>query len=121
MAQDISDFYIKNSKDPNFVEGKIETNSFIEGVISKIYMILLTNNGDTMDYEFGANIPKYLWSTNFSASSIQEQIKLQFIKYIPELNNTDYKINVYIIPGKVQDIGIININLNVANINILFK
>ncbi len=120
--EDISDIYIKAPGDPDYKEDKLENTTFIDTVISKIYMILLTNKGDIFgDIEFGADIPKYLWKTKFSASSIQDEIYDQFNKYIPELSPSDYKLNVYILPGNIQDIGIIQIDLGVAFVNTLFK
>ena len=122
MRENISDFYIKGNNDPGFINNQIEATSFIDTVISKIYIILLTNKGDVLsDPHFGADITMYLWKTKFPASTIVDNIKSQFSKYIPELSASDYLINVYIIPGTGEDIGIVNINLGIANVNFLYK
>ena len=122
MAQDISDIYIKGTRDPFYNEFKTENVTFIDTVVAKIYMILLTNKGDVFgNPDFGADIPKYLWKTKFPASTIESNIEAQFGLYIPELNVSDYKINVYIMPGNTQDIGVVNIDLGVTNVNTLFK
>jgi hypothetical protein len=123
MAIDITDFYIKDKKDPNFVDTQIEASSFIDTVISKIYMILLTNKGDILgNPNFGADIPKYLWKTKFSSSTITNNIKDQFSLYIPELASSDYKISVVILPGTSgQDIGVISVDLFIDKINVLFR
>ena len=122
MQNNISDFYIKGTNDPGFIDGQIEANSFMDTVISKIYLILLSEKGCCLsDPDFGADITMYLWKTKFPASTISDNIKTQFTKYIPELSSTDYNINVYILPGSVQDLGVINIDLGVASVNLLYK
>jgi hypothetical protein len=122
MARDLSDIYIKGVKDPNFVEDKLENQTFIDTVISKIYMILMTNKGDVLgDENFGADIPKYLWRTKFPSSTIQNEITDQIAVYVPELNPRDYKVNVYILPGKTQDVGVIEVSLGVASAVVLYK
>ena len=120
---DISDLYIKNTKDPNFNPAQIENVTFVDTVMSKIYMILLTNKGDILgNPDFGADIPKYLWKTKFPASTIEAAIRQEFAIYIPELKKEDYKIKCYILPGStLQDIAIIELNLGIASANILFK
>jgi hypothetical protein len=122
MAQDISDLYVKGPNDPGFVPEQMENVTFVDTVVAKIYMILLTNKGDVFgDPDFGADIPKYLWKTKFPASTLQSNIQQQFATYIPELSSGDYKITVYILPGAVQDIGIVNIDLGIASVNTMFK
>lgn len=122
MAKDVSDIYIKGVKDPLFKENVLETNTYIDTVISKIYMILMTNKGDVLgDPNFGADIPTYLWKTRFPASTLQENIIEQFETYIPELSTSDYTINIYILPGTAQDIGVIQIDLGLTSVNVLYK
>lgn len=122
MAQDISDLYIKGSFDPNYDSLRTENVTYIDTVVAKIYMILLTNKGDVFGSpDFGADIPKYLWKTKFPASTIENNIRAQFAQFIPELNVSDYKVRVYIIPGTTSDIGVIEIDLGISSVNILFK
>lgn len=122
MPTDISDFYIRNEKDPAFDENRLENTTFLDTVIAKIQMILMTNKGQVFgNPDFGADIPRYLWKTKFPASTIQANIQEQFALYIPELAISDYKITVYILPGKIQDIGVIQIDLGVGSVSILFR
>lgn len=122
MALDISDLYIKGEKDPNFDQFRTENVTFIDTVVAKIYMILMTNTGDVLGSpDFGADIPKFLWKTQFPASTIENNIRTQFAMYIPELSVADYKINVYILPGKIADVGVITVSLGVTTVNALFK
>jgi hypothetical protein len=120
--EDRSDFYIKGKRDPNYDEQLLENVTFIDTVVAKVQMILMTNKGDVLgDPDFGGDIPMYLWKTRFPASSIQLSLNDQFQKYIPELSPSDYKINVYILPGKLQDIGVINVDLGIVAVNMLYK
>lgn len=122
MPQDLSDIYIKSTKDPGYVENRLENQSFLDTVIAKIYMILMTNKGEVLgDPNFGADVPKYLWKTRFPASTLQNEIIDQITVYVPELNVRDYKVNVYILPGKTQDMGVIEISLGVTSAVILYK
>ena len=122
MAEDISDIYIKSSKDPLFNSSIVENNTVIDVILTKIQMILFTNKGEVIsDPDFGADIPIFLWKTRFPASTIKSDIEEQFAKYIPELSPGDYKINVYILPGSIQDIGIIQIDLGISNFSAVFK
>lgn len=118
---DLKDIYIKNEDNPNYTD-IIETNNILDNIINKIYMILLTNKGDVIsDYDFGADIPKYLWSTTFPADIIKEEIEKQFSEYIPELIKSKYNINVYLYQGKIQDVGVISIDLGADIVNVVFK
>jgi len=122
MAEDISDIYIRSSKDPLFNSNVVENISATDVIMSKIQMILFTNKGEVIsDPDFGADIPMFLWKTRFPASTIKSDIEEQITKYIPELAPGQYKINVYILPGTVQDIGIIQIDLGIANFSAIFK
>lgn len=120
--EDISDFYIKGEGDPLYDENRIENVTFVDTVIAKLYMILLTNKGDVYGApEFGADIPKYLWKTKYPSSTIKTNIEEQITAYIPEISYSDYTVDVYIMPGQTQDIGIVKIDLGIADVNMLYK
>jgi len=122
MAEDISDIYIRSSKDPLFNSGIVENTTSIDVIMSKIQMILFTNKGEVIsDPDFGADIPTFLWKTRFPASAIKSDIEEQFTNYIPELSPGQYKINVYILPGSIQDIGVIQIDLGINNFSAIFR
>jgi len=121
-SEDYKDIYIRGIKDPYYNELEIETITKLDGIISKLYMILFTNKGEVLsDINFGADIPTYLWKTSFPASSIQAEIEEQISLYIPELSPNQYNVRVYIMKGTIQDIGVIEINLGNSNVSVLFK
>lgn len=118
----ISDFYIKGEGDPLYDDTRIENVTFIETVVAKLYMILLTNKGDVYGFpDFGADIPKYLWKTKYPASTIKQNIEEQISLYVTELSEEDYNIDVMILPGNYQDIGVVQIDLGISNVNVLFR
>ena len=119
---DRKDLYIKHESDPGYRDDMIENVTFVDTVIAKIYMILFTNKGEVLgDLDFGADITTYLWSTSFPSSSIKDNITEQIDKYIPELTRNDYTLNVYILKGDIRDIGVIAIDLGIANFVAQFK
>jgi phage baseplate assembly protein W len=118
---DISDFYIKTDTFPGYDINRVENVAFEDVIVAKVELILLTNKGECTDPDFGADIPRYLWKTKFPVSTIQQEIQEQFQKYIPELSISDYKIEVRVLSGNFQDIGIVQIFLGIRNVNILFK
>jgi len=120
--EDLSDIYIKGTNDPEYQSNKLENVTFIDVVVAKLYMLLMTNKGEVLgDYNFGCDIPKYLWKTNFPSDTIKSEIIEQISTYIPELNKQDYLVNVYLVAGNYQDIGVINISLGIADVNVIFK
>lgn len=123
LTPDISDLYIKSPTDPNYDENMIETTSFIDTVISKLYLILFTQRGEVFGQpNFGADIPKYLWKTKFPADQIKADIIQQISLYIPELSSNDYSVNVYILPSNTNyDIAVVSVNLGISSVNALFK
>jgi len=85
-------------------------------------MVLFTNKGDFIaDADFGCNLEYYLWQTRVSAARIDEIIRDQFNKYIPELNQTSYELAVSIMQGDIRDILIIDITLNDQSIQAILR
>ena len=119
--ENITNLYIKGSSFPDYDPNRIENSSYQDVIVSKVEMILLTNQGEWTDPNLGANIPKYLWQTNFPSSAIQQEIQDQFVKYIPELSPQDYNINITILPGAIADIGVVQISLGIAQVSVLYS
>lgn len=122
MASDYRDFYIKYDGHPNYNDGILQTESQTDLVVNKLEMILATNNGDFIaDPEFGANLTHYLWETNASAIKIKQAIVGQINKYIPELNKTEYRVNVSISKGTLRDIMLVDIIINDRHIKAVMQ
>ena len=98
--KDYRDFYITWEGHPRYNSTEIITDSKIRLMINKMEMIIFTNKGEFAgDLNFGADIPKYIWQTNVSDTFIKNTLIEQFEKYIPEIRNYNYRINLELIEG----------------------
>jgi hypothetical protein len=119
---DYRDFYIRWKGHPRFKEGEIVVEDPLSVIIQKIEMILFTKKGDFIgDLNFGADIEFLLWETKVSADFIKSQIIEQFNIYIPELNNVNYSLDVFVTEGSLRDILNINITINQEEIIAIFR
>ncbi len=115
MAQfDFRDMYIGYEGHPRFQVNTIITDDIIRVIIQKYEMILFTNKGELLgDPQFGADLLKLLYETRISATATRNTIALQISKYIPELNDIDYGLEVTFEqdPERYQDIMLINFTI----------
>lgn len=118
----IIDFYIKNPKMKDYDREFVENNHVMDIIISKIQIILFTNKGEILgDPDFGCDIPSLLWNNNIDAGTIEAEINEQVMTYAPEAKLYGFNCIFYILPGTVQDIGIVEIDLDFTTISALFK
>lgn len=121
-AIDYRDFYIKYPQHNLYNENLIFTDTKTEMIVNKIEMVLFTNKGDFIgDPDFGCDLEFFLWQTRVSATKIDSVIRDQFTKYIPELDNIGYELNVSIMQGEIRDILIIDITLNDQTIQAILR
>ncbi len=122
MAVDYRDFYIKYPEYTTYNEHRINTETKTELIVNKLEMILSTNKGEFIgDLNFGANLSYYLWETYVSANKIKTVIEGQIKRYIPELLNTPYTLNVNILEGDIRDILVIDITIDDQKIQAVLK
>jgi len=108
----INDIYIKYEKIPFYQENVLENTSFLDTVFAKLELLLFTNKGEVLsDLDYGCDLKKYIYKTNFSAEVIQTEIDRQISIYIPELTKNIYNLKVYLLKGTYTDIGVIEINI----------
>ena len=89
------DFYVLNTEDPNFTDSKLIEDNIIDVILQKYKMIIFTNKGDLFgDPDFGADIELLLYETLVSATYVKNTISEQINKYIPELINMEYTLNI---------------------------
>lgn len=120
--KDIRDFYITWDEHPKFKEGEIIVQDTIRVIINKIEMLLFTNKGEFIgDVNLGCDLEFFLWSTNVSTDYIRNIIQEQFDKYIPELKNYTFSLNLKMLEGTLQDILEIDIFLNNINVKAVFS
>jgi len=118
---DFKSFYIKYPGHPGYNSKKVIEDDAIGVIVNKVEMILFTNKGEVYgNPDLGANLYNYLHQTNVSADFVKSEINDQINKYVPELTNLMYKLEVNILPGTVQDVMLIDFTLNGIRINAIF-
>lgn len=119
---DITDLNIRGKKHPKYSSRRIVEDRTMEFVIQKLENVLLTNKGEVLgDPLFGANLEYYLWSTNVPVSKIQSEIVEQINRYIPELNQIQYDMNISVYEGTYKDILQINIKIKDSSLNFILR
>lgn len=119
---DIKDFNIRYKGHPKYNEYRFVEDRTMEFIIQKLEMILFSNKGDLVDdYDFGANLEYYLWSTKVPVSKIKREIQTQIQKYISEISTLDYSIDVGIYEGTARDILTINIKIKDMEVDFVLK
>lgn len=119
---DIKDFNIRYKGHPKYNINRIVEDRTMEFIIQKLEMVLMTNKGEVMDdYDFGANLEYYLWSTKVPVNKIENEIQEQINIYIPEMNKLDYTINIELFQGTIRDILKVNIKIKESELNFILK
>jgi phage baseplate assembly protein W len=96
MAEfDFKDHYIGYLGHPKFIVNKIIEDDVIRVVIQKYEMLLFTNKGELLgDSDFGCDLQKLLFETRIAKSGVKTIIIEQINKYIPEIRNINYVLDV---------------------------
>jgi phage baseplate assembly protein W len=96
MAEfDFKDHYIGYLGHPKFIINKIVEDDVIRVVIQKYEMLLFTNKGELLgDSDFGCDLQKLLFETRIAKSGVKTIIIEQINKYIPEIRNINYVLDV---------------------------
>lgn len=103
------DIYIRNEDDPKFNPNILEVSNNLELLISKLFMLLNTREGDVLgDVGFGLNLEDYIFTFDFSEDRLKEEISKKIYIYIPELNEYDFKIEVKRFRGTVRDMVLLD-------------
>jgi hypothetical protein len=98
----ISEIYIRDPEDPNFVINVLHHSNPIESILTKIKMILGTRQGEVIgDFNFGIGIEDLIFETRVSKLHLEEDIKRQINQYIDESAN--YKIEPVVSFGRAEE------------------
>ena len=90
-----TDFYIGYPGHPRFRDKALIEDEVLRVIVQKWEMILFTNKGELFfDIGFGGDLPKYLHETRLSSETIENDLKGQIAKYIPELQGIEYVLKV---------------------------
>ena len=94
-----AEIYPRNTDDPNYKSGMIETDDIVEITIGMIKQIMLTSPGEVLgDANFGINLESLLFDFDVSQSELEQAIALQLYTYCPpsrDLLDINYKIGFY--------------------------
>lgn len=120
MAEfDYREFYIGYPGHPRFTINKIIVDDLLRVIIQKYEMLLFTNKGELLgDPDFGCDLEKLLWQTKISASAVKRLIIYQIDSYIPELQGSNYELEVEFFenPENFQDA--MSINFTIADFEV---
>jgi phage baseplate assembly protein W len=108
MAElDFKDHYIGYPGHPKFQLNKIIEDDALRVIVQKYEMIIFTNKGELLgDPDFGCDLILLLHQTKISAQGVKSTIQKQIRKYIPELDLTNYGLEVKIFedPERYQEV-----------------
>lgn len=119
--KDVKDLVIRYSGHPKYEQGRIVEDDEIEVIVQKLEMILFTGDMDVIGDPVGIGIEYYLWQTRVSVSTIESKVRDQISRYIPELNNLGYVLNIDIFEGTYRDIMFLNFIIKGYNIDFIFE
>jgi len=95
----ITDLYIRNPSDPNYVYGILSHSDPIESIITKIKMLFGTTQGQILgDLNFGVGLENLVFETRINKMELEGKIKSQIMQYVNE--SKDYKIEPRVSFGK---------------------
>jgi hypothetical protein len=95
MATDYKDFYIKDPKHNKFNDTKFIEDDIINIIVQKYLILIYTNKGEVLGAEeMGLDLVDLLVNTNTDASLIQMDIYEQIARYIPEIQQLPYSVQV---------------------------
>ena len=100
---------------------KIIEDKPIEVIVQKLEMLLYTSKNDILgedSFDFGVDLDFYLWETDVSNDTLKGKITQQINKFIPELVQMGYKLDLELFEGSVRDI--LHLNFVIYGYNVTF-
>lgn len=115
MAFNFKDFSISYKGHPRYNDLDLIEDDPVRVILQKYEMVLFTNKGDVFgDLDFGCDLEYLLHETKVDSTYVETIILTQIDKYIEEMKNTNYSLNVkfYDDPERFQDWMEINFQIN---------
>ena len=113
---DFKDHYIGYLGHPKFIVNKIIEDDIIRVIIQKYEMLLFTNKGELLgDSDFGCDLQKLLFETRIAKSGVRTIIIDQINKYITEIQNTNYVLDVEFSTDPENFQEVMEINFTIAD------
>lgn len=95
MASSFIDFYIRYQDHPQFRDTQLIEDDVVRVIVQKWEMIIFTNQGDVLAVpDLGGNLVELLHETRLSAEAIENDLRTQIQKFIPEINDIEYYLVV---------------------------
>ena len=122
MAEfDFKDHYIGYLGHPKFIINKIVEDDVIRVVIQKYEMLLFTNKGELLgDSDFGCDLQKLLFETRIAKSGVKTIIIEQINKYIPEIRNINYILDVQFSTDPENFQEVMEVNFTISDYEVYF-
>lgn len=124
MELNFKDLYIGYKSHPKFTINKIIEDDILQVIVQKYETLIFSNKGDLLgDIDFGCDLQKILFQTRLSANNVKKIIIDQIEKYIPEILNIEYSLDVkFINDGEnYQDIMVIDFEISGYTINAIIS
>ena len=113
---DFKDFYIEYKGHPTFINNRIIEDDVIRVIIQKYETILFTNKGELLgDPDFGGDLESLLYETKVSSQYVESQIINQIYKYIPEISNTNFKLEAVFVEDTENYQEMLFINFEISD------
>jgi hypothetical protein len=109
----LKEIYCRTNEDPGYNPNIIDTNSSLEGVLTKIRMILFTQRGEVMGAsELGMNLEEMLFKFSFDEARVRGEFINQLYRFVPESSDFRVDLKVSFVPGTVRDLAYLNIYID---------
>lgn len=106
----LSEIYMREPGDINYVPNILHHSSALETFIGKIKMILNTTPGEVIGFpDFGAGLEALIFSLNANEHTIKEKIMSQISTFCTEAPYFEINIEVKFFKGSYRDIALIDI------------
>lgn len=117
----VRDLVIRDNTHPRYINDKIIEDDEIEVIVQKLEMVLFTSDNDVIGDDVGVNLEYFLWQTKVSVGTLDSKIREQIVKYIPELTQIGYHLDIEIFEGTYRDIMNLNFIIKGYNIGFIFE
>lgn len=108
------DFYIGYPGHPSFRSSELIEDDVVRVIVQKYEIIVFTNKGEVFGQpDFGADLVKILHETRVSAESVEADIEAQISRYIPEIADIEYAVDVEFFedPENYQEFMVVDFQL----------
>lgn len=114
----IKEIFIRDEKDPFYIDGVLDFTDEVESIITQIKVLLTTEKGSVFGSpDFGFNIEEYIFGTRKDAEEILEDLETDVLLYVHHSDSTriTFKLS-FGDSGKGYDYAVLDIYINGAKV-----